>query len=65
MTPDYSGSLPAAHVQRYQEFGDWTRACYNQSNMLARLGRQQPVRAGDSLVLPLPSGASFDRLWLM
>ena len=64
ITPDFSGRLPDAHVQRYTEFGDWTRSCYGVSNMLIQR-EGVLVSGGDSLVLPLPARARFDRLWLM
>ena len=31
VTPDFTGSLPAAHVARYKEFGDWRRNCYGKT----------------------------------
>lgn len=102
VTPDFSGSLPAAHVARYAEFGEWRRSCYGLQNMLAErhnitinlqqqhnhdhvhddsatrrqkgLPQQQHQQVAglpggqvghQSIVLPLPPGSSFDRIWLM
>ena len=68
VTPDFTGRLPAAHVARYTEFGDWIRGCYGQHNILAEKQgvKVQPSRANSvSIVLPLPSASSFDRLWIM
>jgi alpha-L-fucosidase len=68
VTPDFTGSLPAAHVARYTEFGDWIRGCYGQHNILAEKKgvKVQPSRAKSvSIVLPLPLASSFDRLWIM
>ena len=68
VTPDFTGSLPAAHVARYTEFGNWIRECYGKRNMIAEktgvhveLSKAQSV----SVVLQLPSKSSFDRLWIM
>lgn len=67
LTPDYSGRLPAAHVQRYTELGDWIRSCYGAGNILAELLGVQ-VQANSSVVLRLNSTSqaiTTDRLWLM
>ena len=66
VTPDFTGRLPAAHVARYTEFGDWVRRCYGQQNILAeKKGVQVKQAKHASIVLQLPSASSFDRLWIM
>jgi hypothetical protein len=42
ITPDWTGRLPEAHVQRYGEFGNWVRSCYGTANMLAQVRRCRP-----------------------
>lgn len=70
VTPDFTGSLPAAHVARYTEFGDWIRECYGKRNMIAEktgvtVELSQGTSKSVSVVLQLPSKSTFDRLWIM
>ena len=58
-------ALPAAHVQRYTEFGNWRRGCYGQDNMLVTRTNIPMYSNSFSLVLPLDPSWNFDRLWLM
>ena len=64
VTPDFTGSLPAAHIARYTEFGNWIRSCYGQPNIIAEKTSVRVHKAA-SVVLQLPSISSFDRLWIM
>eukprot|EP01059_Diplonema_ambulator_P010758 TRINITY_DN20796_c0_g1_i1.p1 TRINITY_DN20796_c0_g1~~TRINITY_DN20796_c0_g1_i1.p1 ORF type:complete len:540 (+),score=167.42 TRINITY_DN20796_c0_g1_i1:68-1687(+) len=58
-TPDQTGALPEAHVQRYQEFGDWLRACYS-TPVVEAVAPQ-----GGTVTLQIPSGAEVDRVVIM
>ena len=73
--PGYSGRLPAESRARYQQFGDWVRACYGQANQLndtspvpaggsrAQAGTELPL--GEPLVLVLPKPAAVGRVVIM
>ena len=73
--PGYSGRLPAESRARYQQFGDWVRACYGQANLLndtspvpaggsrAQAGTELPL--GEPLVLVLPKPAAVGRVVIM
>lgn len=58
-TPDQTGTVPAEHVQRYQEFGDWIRGCYGSAVV-------EVAKPKGSLVeLTIPAGADVDRVVIM
>eukprot|EP01064_Diplonema_japonicum_P023838 TRINITY_DN3427_c0_g1_i1.p1 TRINITY_DN3427_c0_g1~~TRINITY_DN3427_c0_g1_i1.p1 ORF type:complete len:560 (+),score=179.98 TRINITY_DN3427_c0_g1_i1:64-1680(+) len=54
-TPDQTGTLLPAHVQRYQEFGSWLRACYDDAVV-------QVANKTGMFSVTVPQGAAFDRI---
>lgn len=55
-TPTQEGTMRDDHLQRYQEFGDWLRACYDSPVVALE------APAGQSAQLTIPEGADVDRI---
>jgi len=55
-TPTQEGTMREDHVQRYQEFGDWLRACYDSPVVEVR------APEGSIVTFNIPLGAEIDRL---
>ena len=54
---DRTGNVDAAHAARYKELGDWSRACYNESNFVAS-GEEAGIAP---IVVDVKSSDKFDR----
>merc|ERR1711862_948894 len=55
-TPNQEGAMREDHLQRYQEFGDWLRACYD--SPVATVATPE----GQTATLTIPDGADIDRI---
>lgn len=55
-TPTKEGTMREDHLQRYQEFGDWLRSCYDAP--VATVSAPEGSRA----TLEIPAGAEIDRV---